>query len=125
MNNILHLIVVTLIFISLDMVWFSQSADMYKATILNIQKTPLNMRIGSGIFVWILLAAGLKMFVLEPNMSTTNAFIKGAIFGLITYGVFNGTNHAIFENYDLKTSMYDTLWGGFVCGTSAVLATML
>ena len=68
------------------------------------------------IIVWLLIAIGINLFVITNSSTFTDAVIKGALFGLIVYGVFNGTNYSIFRSWGIKTSLIDTCWGIFICG---------
>ena len=107
-----EILLITMTFIALDIIWFSLSVNpIYKPTILNIQKEPLEMKLLGGLFAWLLLAIGLYVFVLPLSNNLTNALIYGALYGFIVYGVYNGTNYAILKNYDLKVSLADLSWG--------------
>jgi len=37
--------------------------------------------------------------------------VSGALFGLVVYGVFNGTNAAMFEGWGKVVSFRDIMWG--------------
>lgn len=107
-----EILLIMITFITLDIIWFSISVNpIYKPTILNIQKEPLEMKLLGGLFAWLLLAIGLYVFVLPVSTNLTNALMYGALYGFIVYGVYNGTNYAILRNYDLKVSFADLLWG--------------
>ena len=47
------------------------------------------------------------------------------MFGLVSYGIFNGTNYAILENWDCKTATVDTLWGSVMAPTVSYLSYMV
>jgi uncharacterized membrane protein len=36
------------------------------------------------------------------------------MYGFSTYAVYDLTNHAIFEKYDWRFAIADTLWGGIL-----------
>lgn len=120
MNEFISLLLITLIFILLDSVWFSFSlANIYEPTFTAIQGSPLQFRLAGGIVAWFLLAIGVRYFALEQGGS---AFTRGALLGLVVYGVYNGTNYATFKNYPLNTVIADTLWGVFAVGTVSAIA---
>lgn len=121
--NIIKLILSLVIFMMLDMMWFSYSLDrIYNPSVLSIQGQPIKLRLLSGLFAWFLLALGINYFVLQDNLSRQDVVIRGALFGFIVYGVYNGTLRAIFSNYDMSVALSDLAWGTFA--TSAVsLAT--
>ena len=119
--NIVKLFITCVLFIFFDLIWFSFSLSrIYNPSVISIQNKPINMRLSGGIFAWMLLAFGINYFVLTSQNhqqdDMLSLFTKGALFGLIVYGVYNGTMYAIFSDYDLNTFMYDLLWGIFVSG---------
>ena len=60
---------------------------------------------------------GLNYFIIRKNESITDAFVLG----ILVYGVFETTNGAIFKTWNVKTSLIDTLWGGFLFATVTYL----
>jgi len=126
MNEFIALLLTTLVFILLDLVWFSVSLKpIYEPTFQAIQGSPLNMRIGGGIVAWVLLALGIRYFGVTDGASKTTSFLRGALLGFIIYGVYNGTNYATFSNYPVNTAIADTMWGTFATGIVTVISSML
>lgn len=121
MNEFIALLLTTLILIILDIVWFSFSVKpIYEPTFLSVQKSPLKMRVGGGIVAWFLIAIGIRYFC--HGTTPITAFLRGALLGLIIYGVYNGTSYATLTDYPLKTALIDTLWGVFAVGTVATIS---
>lgn len=114
---ILKLFKTIFFFILLDIIWFQFSFDtIYNPSVIAIQGHPIKLRILSGLFAWTLLAIGVNYFVINHNNNNNDklrVLVKGALFGFIVYGVYNGTLRAIFSNYDMKTFMADLTWGTF------------
>ena len=78
----------------------------------------------SAIIVYLAIVIGIIAFVLpKANGSLVAAFIWGAAFGAVTYGIYDFTNHAILANWPLKITIIDVIWGMMLCGTTS-LATM-
>lgn len=127
MNEIRALFLTTLIFISLDTLWFMASLKpIYEPTFQFIQGSPLNLRISGGIVAWLLLAFGIRYFgILSGYNTKPELFIRGALLGFVIYGVYNATNYATFSNYPIKTAIADTLWGTFAVGAVTVISSML
>ena len=78
------------------------------------------------IMAYVLLALGLYLFVIKPhldneNENKNNIFIMGCIFGLVIYGIYNGTNLATINNYGRYEAMIDTTWGTILCGIISTL----
>lgn len=120
----LHKILLIMItFIILDIIWFSISVKpIYEPTIQNIQKEPLQMKLLGGLFAWLLLAVGVYVFVLPLSQNINDAMKYGALYGLIVYGIYNGTNYAILNNYDMKVSVADLTWGITVSAITSAIA---
>jgi uncharacterized membrane protein len=49
------------------------------------------------------------------------AFGWGALFGLVTYGIYDLTNRAILEKWSLRMTIADILWGCVLCGTTSMV----
>jgi uncharacterized membrane protein len=82
----------------------------------------MTLKTSGGLVAWILIASGLNYFAIVKGDVWTSMF-KGALFGLIVYGVYNGTNYATFTDYPLSTAAIDTLWGTFASAlVSAVIS---
>lgn len=113
-------------FIILDVFWFAWSVDkIYNPAFSAIQGSAMQPRLAGGVFAWALLGLGIRQFVLYEGITPFNAFSRGALFGFITYGVYNGTNYATFSKYDMGTFAADLTWGTIACAVvSAVSATM-
>ena len=109
---ILEFITILILFILLDMIWFSISvSNIYTPAFTKIQGAPPSYRITGGLFAWVLLALGVYLFVLPMSKSSTDAFIYGAIFGLIVFGVYNGTNYATFKDWNMNIFLSDVIYG--------------
>ncbi len=132
MSEFIALLLTTLVFIILDLFWFSWSLDaIYRPTFAAVQKSPLELRIAGGLVAWFLLAVGIRYFAIggNDNLTTTtnlqSLFLRGALLGAVVYGVYNGTNYATLKDYPVSTAIADTLWGMFVVGTATVVSAHL
>ena len=90
---------------------------MFKKQIIKVQKTSFSMNYFGATFAYILLIVGLYWFIIKENRSLLDAFILG----FVIYGVYEGTSKALLKNWDYKTMVIDTLWGG----TLMVLTTLI
>lgn len=50
---------------------------------------------------------------------------KAFFFGLVLYGVFNGTNYATLEHYPIGLVMVDTLWGITMTSVTSIIVFYL
>ena len=116
------------LFLILDAVWLgvvtrSIYLEEFK-TIGRIADGKFQIVYSAGAVVYLLLALGLAHFVFPKFDSTTtlrDIFLTGALFGLITYGVYDMTNYATLKDFSLKIAFIDMAWGTFVCGAVTAL----
>lgn len=103
----------------MDIIWLGVIAKKgYQDTVQKIQGDKLQLRLWSAILVYPLMVWGISKFVLQnDSIKKEDKWKAGAILGLLVYGVYNGTNHAILKDWSLETSIKDTLWGVFAFGT--------
>lgn len=103
------------IFIAIDLpMVFYINKDMYFDTFrkINKKKSPKGFRVYiSAIITYLLLAYGVYYFSVKQNSP-----LNGAILGLVIYGVYNYTNYATINKYNLNQTMIDTAWGTVLCG---------
>jgi uncharacterized membrane protein len=112
------------IFLGIDMIWISIiSKTFYDKELLGFERT---VRIAPAIFVYLLIPLGVLLFAVpKANGNLLHALGWGALFGLIGYGIYDLTNHAIFTSFSLKITLVDILWGMTVCGVTAMIMTWL
>ena len=99
-----------IIFILIDAIYLYLMRDNFQKLIYNIQKSPLKFDIIPGIFCYIFLIFSIYYFIVLRKSSILDAFLLG----IGIYGVYETTNMAIFKNWNLKTVIIDTLWGGIL-----------
>lgn len=63
------------------------------------------------------MSFALYYFIILPKRSVFDA----AILGMVIYGVFDMTNHALFKNYNLTTGIIDVVWGAILFASSAFI----
>lgn len=122
MNTILTLIIILVLLGILDFLWLTIIAKKFYAKELG-NSLRKNFNFYSAIIVYIFLALGIFIFVLN-NVFVENplsALLIGIIFGIIVYGVYDLTNYAILKNYSLKLTVIDIAWGGFILGITSFL----
>jgi len=91
----------TLFFV--DIFWLSTAGIFGRAMIERIQGEAVSFRFLSGAVVYLALA-----YLLLETASYQQAFL----YGLATYTIYEFTNYAVFERYDWKFAIADSLWGG-------------
>jgi uncharacterized membrane protein len=96
------------ILIILDLLWFQ---IMDYDTILSKK-----VNYFSAFITYLLLCSAISV---QLPSSLQEAAVYGMLVGLVTYGVFNGTNYSINKDWTVSLSIFDTLWGMFVCSVAA------
>ena len=69
------------------------------------------VQIGLAVCVWALLTLGLCVFAVWGSKSYREVLLKGALFGLIVYGVYDLTNYVGLVNWPLSLVLVDWAWG--------------
>ncbi len=111
------------VFLSIDFIWLGFVAKKtYDQLLLPFERT-LNWL--PAILTYLLLALGIFMFVLPRATNSAKALLFGALFGLITYGVYDLTNLATLKNWSTKLVIIDMIWGSFLCATTAFIVVYL
>lgn len=112
----MNLFTIILILLLLDILWLNTNNQMYNTLVKNVQHS--NLDVGT-LVLYTLMIIGF-VFIVVPLLKNSKetkvirALRYGALFGFVSYGIFNATNIAIFKNYSTKTAIIDTLWGTFI-----------
>lgn len=78
----------------------------------------------SAFMVYIAITLGIVVFVVpKAEGSKKSAFLLGALFGAILYGVYDFTNHATLANWPFRMVVVDVIWGACLCGAVSVITT--
>ena len=128
MKTITLFLILLPIFLLIDLIWLGViMKSFYSAELGDMarrQGLALTPRWGAAILVYLLIPAGVVIFVrplLGENSSLLQTFGWGAIFGLVLYGVYDLTNLAILDKWTLRMTIADIIWGGVLCGTTSVI----
>ena len=100
----------------LDYIYLTSTSGIFKKSIEDVQKSPLKLRPGPTILVYIFIFtmwykfiySVRKMYRLKENVW------RGFLLGFFTYGIYELTNYAIFNNWTIHGVIIDTLWGGIL-----------
>ena len=121
----------TLVFILLlDMLWLGLIAKNIYARNLGSLMRQTNDGVApiwwSAAIVYLCLALGIVFFILPlAQGNLLIALANGALFGLITYGVYDFTNYATLANWPLALTFVDLCWGITLCGLSSLFGAFI
>ena len=117
-------IVAFVVFLVVDIVWLAVVAkDLYQKELGYIMKAKPNW-IAAVIF-YLVFIVGVVFFVINPAIeknSWTYALFVGMFFGLITYSTYDLTNLATLENWPLKITIIDLIWGSSLGGMVSTIS---
>lgn len=74
----------------------------------------------AALVVYVLLGAGLALFVTPHASTVSSAAAYGALFGLIVYGVYDFTNFSTLRQWPFALVLVDVAWGAVASAASAV-----
>ncbi|WP_137129649.1 DUF2177 family protein [Rhizobium sp. FY34] len=109
------------VFFALDFVWLGKVATGFYRSQLGEMMRDRPDFAAAGAF-YLIYVAGIVYFAVHPNLSGgswVQAFVSGAILGLIAYGTYDITNLATLKNWPLTMSLVDMAWGTVLTGTAA------
>lgn len=131
MNSILRYCISLLCFMIMDGIWLGllmkSTYQHMLGSMLRTAQTFGPSHIGTTLLVWMFIVSGIWIFVtpLSVYKSNTHTFLYGALFGLILYGVYEGTNFVVLNQWPLSIVVLDILWGMFACGTLSIVIQKL
>lgn len=110
-----------ILFIILDLAWFSFAGDFFKAQIGSIARLSADgvwhVRYLPAALVYVFMAIGIVVFVLPNAESLSMAILLGGLFGLVTYGMYDMTNLATLRAWTYTFAIADMTWGTFLSAT--------
>lgn len=123
------IVVAIVTFMILDGLWLGVIAtSLYQNNLkplLAMSNGQLSVNWGSAIVVYIVLILGVLVFpVARAGNDIKLAIIWGFIFGISVYGTYGFTNHALLNNWPLKITIIDTIWGGVLCALTTLAVAL-
>lgn len=101
---------VLLLVLDFTFLYFNQTT--FQNQVITVQRVVLQPNYVGFIMSYVCIFALLGYFIIRSHRSVQEAFLLG----LLTYGIFEFTNKAIFKKWEYMTVMIDTLWGGILFG---------
>ena len=104
------IVIITIITAILDVIFLYINRTFFNDQIIQVQGTSIKMDYFSALLCYIFLIYGLYYFIIKDNKSIKDAFLLG----IIEYGVYELTTKSLLKNWNYKTVIIDTLWGGIL-----------
>jgi hypothetical protein len=112
MNNMLTFLKTASVLCMVDLVWFTTGGTYGSKIVEDIQGEPIQMRYEISIILFIFLS-----YMLLKTKSAKEAFLSG----ICMYGSNSFTCYFLFQKYDWRYGIVETLWGGVLFVTSGYL----
>tara|TARA_B100001093_G_C26529611_1_gene885425 strand:- start:264 stop:650 length:387 start_codon:yes stop_codon:yes gene_type:complete len=109
-NIIKNILVSTVLFLAIDSVYLTLSKTLFNTLVKSIQGNEIKLNLDGAIFAYLCIVLIFNYFIIQKNGGLMDAFLLG----LLTYGIFEGTNRAIFSKWSVKAMIIDTVWGGIL-----------
>lgn len=117
MNYTKTVLLVSLILLILDYIYIFIFSNHFKNQIYKVQNKPLKINLITSIMCYIILIFGLYYFIIKQKKSVNDAFILG----IFVYGVYELTTISLLSDWNVKTVIIDTIWGGILFATTTYL----
>jgi uncharacterized membrane protein len=116
--------IATVCFFILDALWFRIMGGFFRSEIFSLitimSDGTWQVRITPAVLAYIFMGVGTTFFVLSQSSSLGSAALYGALFGIVTFGIYDMTNLALLSGWTVRFAVVDMLWGTFA---NAVVAT--
>jgi len=114
-------IISSITLIILDIIFLYINGNTFKNIILNIQGTPLELKIWSAIMCYIIIITGLWYFIISKHRSPLDAFLLG----VFVNGVYETTTYSVLKKWSPLLMIIDTLWGGILFSVTTIITYKL
>ena len=123
-QSLVRLLVACCTMLVSDLLWLGVvMRNSYGDMAAAVQQRPVRIRPVPALLAPLLVSTGLWSITLLDGRSWSAEYQKNAVmFGLSVFGVYNLSNFAVFENWQVSTAFIDTIYGTLLC--SAVYALL-
>jgi uncharacterized membrane protein len=108
--NIKTIIILSIVLLFLDYIYISTFSDHFKYQIYKVQKQKLQLNLIAVVLSYLLIIFGLYYFIIKDKRSVLDSFLLG----IFVYGVYELVSKSLLLNWEYKTVLIDTIWGGLL-----------
>jgi uncharacterized membrane protein len=109
-----NILISALVMLLLDFIYLATFSKFFNGLVRSIQGTNIKFKALGAVICYVLLIAGLNYFIIDQRKSILDAFLLG----IVIYGVYESTNYALLNKWNLQAMALDTLWGGILFATT-------
>lgn len=120
----LPVLIYAVLFVLVDSLYLTNIAGPYGKMISNIQGKKMEMKILPAAVVYFSLIGAWYVFIYRERNGRTywENVGRAALLGFFIYSVYDFTNLALIDKYQLDLSIIDSVWGGILYAiTTAIL----
>ena len=117
MNSLIEILLLFIVVLSIDYVYLTLNHDYFRSLITTIQKTNFKFDYIGAVIAYVCITLLLYVFIIMSELSLLHAFILG----VLTYGVYHGTNYACFKKWPMNLIIMDSIWGGILFVSSSLI----
>lgn len=139
MDNNVKFVIVSFIYIILEIIWITTNLKMYNSNTIRIQGKLSNMTntiILYIIIVYLILLLSIIHIAIPLTLNNIKeedkledkiykSILYGGSVGFCIYGIYNLISLIIYENYEIKIAIIDTVWGVFIYSLLTLIYLLL
>lgn len=127
MELIKNYLITLIVFLVIDFIWLGAVArNIYREELGFLLKDSFNM-LAAFIFYFI-FTAGILFFVINHALAISSwqyALFAGMFFGFVAYATYDLTNLSTINDWPLKITIIDLIWGTFLGGMSSYFSYII
>lgn len=104
----IEIIKLSFIVFFVDAIFLFNIYNLFNKQIMKIQGSEIKINVFGTFMSYFFVILPLYWFIIKEKKSNIDAFILGASL----YGIYEYTNLALLKNWNIQTTIIDTLWGG-------------
>jgi len=120
---------IAVIILVLDHFWIKHyMGNLFGKVVKKMTNKKIKFNLNAAIFAYLCMIIGARYLGL-PNVRNENvlndSLYYGTLLGMLSFGVFDFTNKAVFQNYPWNVVYIDIAWGCFLNIATLYLAKII
>lgn len=104
------IIKLSLIVVFCDAIFLVNIYNLFNNQIIKVQGSAIQINMIGALLSYLFIILPLYWFIIKEKKSNIDAFILG----ISLYGLYEYTTLAMLKNWNIQTTIIDTLWGGIL-----------
>jgi len=119
----LPVLIYAVLFVLVDSLYLTNIAGPYGKMISNIQGKKMEMKLLPAAVVYFSLIGAWYVFIYRERKGRSywENIGRAALLGFFIYSVYDFTNLALIDKYQLDLSIIDSVWGGILYATTTAI----